>query len=212
MAGGPSTPELVAAVSNAGALGSLGSAYSTPEQIAADIKKVRALTGKPFNVNLFAGGYTPESPVDAAPMLALLGEIHEALRLPPPALPAVAQEFLRGAVANRIGGSACGFQFHFRYSPARRDGAPEGSGDCNVRNGYHCRRRKNVGSKRRDGDRGARRRSRLAPRNFRWTLRERDGSHSRTGAFAPRGGIHANHRFWRSDGRPRYRAGPRARR
>ena len=56
MAGGPATPELVAAVSNAGALGSLGSAYSTPEQIAADIKKIRALTDKPFNVNLFAGG------------------------------------------------------------------------------------------------------------------------------------------------------------
>jgi nitronate monooxygenase len=88
MAGGPSTPELVAAVSNAGALGSLGSAYSTPEQIAADIKQIRALTDNPFNVNLFAGGYTPESPVDAAPMLALLGEIHEALHLPPPTLPA----------------------------------------------------------------------------------------------------------------------------
>jgi nitronate monooxygenase len=88
MAGGPSTPELVAAVSNAGALGSLGSAYSTPEQITADIKKVRALTDKPFNVNLFAGGYAPESPVDAAPMLALLTEIHEALQLPPPTLPA----------------------------------------------------------------------------------------------------------------------------
>ena len=88
MAGGPSTPELVAAVSDAGALGSLGSAYSTPEQIAADIKKVRTLTDKPFNVNLFAGGYAPESPVDAAPMLALLGEIHEALNLPQPTLPA----------------------------------------------------------------------------------------------------------------------------
>jgi nitronate monooxygenase len=88
MAGGPSTPELVAAVSNAGALGSLGSAYSTPEQIAADIKTTRTLTGKPFNVNLFAGGYAPESPVDAAPMLALLAAIHEALRLPPPKLPA----------------------------------------------------------------------------------------------------------------------------
>ncbi|HEY4951409.1 MAG TPA: nitronate monooxygenase [Candidatus Acidoferrales bacterium] len=88
MAGGPSTPELVAAVSNAGGLGSLGSAYSTPEQITADIQKVRALTGKPFNVNLFAGGYTPESQVDAAPMLALLAEIHETLQLPPPALPA----------------------------------------------------------------------------------------------------------------------------
>jgi nitronate monooxygenase len=88
MAGGPSTPELVAAVSNAGALGSLGSAYSTPEQIAADIKKIRALTDKPFNVNLFAGGYAPESPVDSAPMLTLLAEIHEALHLPPPTLPA----------------------------------------------------------------------------------------------------------------------------
>jgi nitronate monooxygenase len=87
MAGGPSTPELVAAVSNSGALGSLGSAYSTPDQIAADIKKVRTLTDKPFNVNLFAGGYAPESPVDAAPMLALLAEIHEALRIPPPKLP-----------------------------------------------------------------------------------------------------------------------------
>lgn len=88
MAGGPSTPELVAAVSNAGGLGSLGSAYSTPEQITSDIKKVRALTDKPFNVNLFAGGYAPESRVDAGPMLALLAEIHEALHLPPPTLPA----------------------------------------------------------------------------------------------------------------------------
>jgi nitronate monooxygenase len=88
MAGGPATPELVAAVSSAGALGSLGSAYSTPEQITADIRKVRALTEKPFNVNLFAGGYAPETPVDAGPMLALLAEIHEALDLPPPTLPA----------------------------------------------------------------------------------------------------------------------------
>jgi nitronate monooxygenase len=88
MAGGPSTPALVAAVCNAGGLGSLGSAYSTPEQIASDIQKVRALTDKPFNVNLFAGGYAPESPVDAGPMLALLAEIHEALHLPPPTLPA----------------------------------------------------------------------------------------------------------------------------
>jgi nitronate monooxygenase len=88
MAGGPSTPQLVAAVSNAGGLGSLGSAYSTPEQITSDIHKVRALTDKPFNVNLFAGGYAPEMPVDAGPMLALLAEIHQALDLPPPALPA----------------------------------------------------------------------------------------------------------------------------
>ncbi len=53
MAGGPSTPELVAAVSNSGALGSLGVGYLTPEQIDAEIKKVRELTTRPFCVNLF---------------------------------------------------------------------------------------------------------------------------------------------------------------
>jgi len=53
MAGGPSTPELVAAVSNAGALGSLGAGYLTPLQIEAEIRKVKELTDKPFSVNLF---------------------------------------------------------------------------------------------------------------------------------------------------------------
>lgn len=88
MAGGPSTPELVAAVSNAGGLGSLGAAYLSPDQIVEAIRRIRALTDKPFNVNLFAGGYGPPGHVDPAPMLALLAEIHATLELPPPALPA----------------------------------------------------------------------------------------------------------------------------
>jgi len=53
MAGGATTPELVAAVSNAGGLGSLGAGYMTPDEIRAIIKKTRALTDKPFAVNLF---------------------------------------------------------------------------------------------------------------------------------------------------------------
>lgn len=36
MGGGPSTPELVAAVSNAGGLGSLGLAYQTPARTLID--------------------------------------------------------------------------------------------------------------------------------------------------------------------------------
>jgi nitronate monooxygenase len=88
MGGGPSTPELVAAVSNAGGLGSLGAAYLTPDQIAEAVRRIRALTDKPFNVNLFAGGYETARHVDPGPMLALLAEIHEALGLPAPALPA----------------------------------------------------------------------------------------------------------------------------
>jgi nitronate monooxygenase len=87
MGGGPSTPELVAAVSNAGGLGSLAAAYLTPEQIARDIAQVRHLTDRPFNVNLFSGGYGGEGDVDPAPMLALLGGIHEQFQLPPPAVP-----------------------------------------------------------------------------------------------------------------------------
>jgi nitronate monooxygenase len=89
MGGGPSTPELVAAVSNAGGLGSLGSPYLTPDQITDAIRQVRALTDKSFNVNLFAGGYETQRQVDPGPMLALLAEIHEGLGLPPPVLPAL---------------------------------------------------------------------------------------------------------------------------
>lgn len=53
MAGGFTSPELVANVCNAGGLGSLGAAYMQPEAIRAAIKKIRELTTKPFNVNLF---------------------------------------------------------------------------------------------------------------------------------------------------------------
>jgi nitronate monooxygenase len=59
MAGGPTTPGLVAAVSEAGGLGSLASAYSTAEQIDADVAEVRRLTKAPFAINLFA--YVPRA-------------------------------------------------------------------------------------------------------------------------------------------------------
>jgi nitronate monooxygenase len=53
LAGGPSTPELAAAVSNAGALGFLGAGYLTAEALAAQVRRTRALTGQPIGVNLF---------------------------------------------------------------------------------------------------------------------------------------------------------------
>src|SRR5436305_4135772 len=87
MGGGPSTPELAAAVSNAGGLGSLAAAYLTPDQIIRDIEWLRHLTDKPFNINLFAGGYEAGGDIDPAPMLALLASIHEEFQLPPPVLP-----------------------------------------------------------------------------------------------------------------------------
>jgi nitronate monooxygenase len=54
MAGGPSTPELVTAVSNAGGLGCLGGGYLPPSKLRQDIRAVRAGTDQPFAVNLFA--------------------------------------------------------------------------------------------------------------------------------------------------------------
>jgi nitronate monooxygenase len=88
MAGGTSTPALVAAVSNAGGLGSLGAGYMTPDDIAKAIAEIHARTDKPFAVNLFAGGYDGTGSSDTAAMLKLIAPWHERLGLPPPAAPA----------------------------------------------------------------------------------------------------------------------------
>ena len=57
--GGVSYAELVAAVSNAGGFGTLGMAGRQPEEIRAEMKKVKDLTDKPFGVDLLAA--VPES-------------------------------------------------------------------------------------------------------------------------------------------------------
>ncbi|MCV9952401.1 nitronate monooxygenase [Paenibacillus sp. BT-177] len=61
MAGGVSTSELVAAVSNAGGLGNLGGGYLTPEQLRREIQKIKQQTDQPFGVNLFVPEQSEES-------------------------------------------------------------------------------------------------------------------------------------------------------
>lgn len=51
--GGNSTPALAAAVSNAGALGAYGAVGLGPDDIARIVAEIRALTSKPFAVNLW---------------------------------------------------------------------------------------------------------------------------------------------------------------
>ncbi|WP_280458423.1 nitronate monooxygenase [Nocardia carnea] len=53
MAGGPSTPDLVVSVGEAGGLGFLAGGYKTPEALADQIREVRARTDVAFGVNLF---------------------------------------------------------------------------------------------------------------------------------------------------------------
>lgn len=83
MAGGATTPALVAAVSNAGGLGFLAGAALTPEKIADEVEAIRALTPRPFGVNLFV--LEPAAPDDATVRRALdlIDPLHAELGLPP---------------------------------------------------------------------------------------------------------------------------------
>ncbi|MGW2252495.1 nitronate monooxygenase [Kitasatospora sp. NPDC001660] len=66
MAGGASTPELVAAVNRAGGLGFLAAGYRTAAAMAEQIDSVRKLTDRAFGVNLFV----PAAPGDPAAVAA----------------------------------------------------------------------------------------------------------------------------------------------
>jgi nitronate monooxygenase len=56
MAGGPTTPELVAAVTGAGGFGFLAGGYLTADALGYRISKTAELTAEPFGVNLFVPG------------------------------------------------------------------------------------------------------------------------------------------------------------
>ncbi|UOQ94375.1 nitronate monooxygenase [Halobacillus shinanisalinarum] len=58
MAGGVTTSEIVASVSNAGALGSLGAGYMDPKEMQTLIQDIKQKTKHPFAVNVFV----PETP------------------------------------------------------------------------------------------------------------------------------------------------------
>lgn len=77
LAGGPSTPELAAAVSNAGGLGFLGGAYLAPEQLREQLAVARRLTSSPLGVNLFV---LHDRPVDQAAITAYTTELEPEAR------------------------------------------------------------------------------------------------------------------------------------
>lgn len=83
MAGGPSTPALAAAVSNAGGLGSLGEGYASSEQIRSDIRATRKLTDKPFAVNLFVPDAIELDQAQIDDALHALAPYRQELGLPP---------------------------------------------------------------------------------------------------------------------------------
>ncbi len=82
---GVSTPHLAAAVSRAGALGSLGLGASTVAQARQAILDTRALTDRPFAVNLFCHAPARHDPAREAAWLAHLAPLFAEVQASPPA-------------------------------------------------------------------------------------------------------------------------------
>jgi nitronate monooxygenase len=81
LAGGPSTPELAAAVANAGGLGLLAAGYLSPAAFVDQLRRARELTNGPLGVNLFVLHEQPvdeEALADYARELASEGELGDA--------------------------------------------------------------------------------------------------------------------------------------
>lgn len=72
LAGGPSTPELAAAVSNAGGLGFVAAGYLSSAALAEQIARTRALTDRPYGVNLFV---VPVRAIDEAAIATYAREL-----------------------------------------------------------------------------------------------------------------------------------------
>jgi nitronate monooxygenase len=103
----------VAAVCNAGGLGSLAAAYLTPAQIIESVRQIRALTSAPFSINLFAGGWSSGAPANAEAMLALLSDVHDYLGLEPPALPPPAPDPFPAQFTAMLEARPAAFSFTF---------------------------------------------------------------------------------------------------
>jgi nitronate monooxygenase len=120
MAGGATTPELVSAVCEAGALGFVGAAYLSPAQIAELASAVRARTSRPFGLNLFAPVEPTPPPSDVRPALDALAAYHAELHLPEPAVPERAMHDFDEQLGAALESGASVFSFTFGLLP---DGA-----------------------------------------------------------------------------------------
>lgn len=74
LGGGPSTPELAAAVSDAGGLGFLAAGYLSVSELAKRIRATRTLTKRPIGVNVFVPGEGPADPDAYSGFAARLGQ------------------------------------------------------------------------------------------------------------------------------------------
>ncbi|HLQ71482.1 MAG TPA: nitronate monooxygenase, partial [Bacillota bacterium] len=82
MAGGITTPELVAEVANHGGLGTIGAGYMSDVTLKETIQSTKALTDRPFAVNIFANNLEAFSS-DVGDMQAFLNGYRDTLEINP---------------------------------------------------------------------------------------------------------------------------------
>ncbi len=118
LAGGGDTPELVAAVSNAGGLGFIGAAYLSPEQIAEVGRIVKSKTTRPFGINLFAP--SAPAPASISPELAKrrIAPYFVELGIPAPSLPSGPSFTFSDQLAAALETGASAFSFTFGLLPS----------------------------------------------------------------------------------------------
>jgi nitronate monooxygenase len=88
MAGANATPPaLVAAVGNEGALGFIGAAYMSPDEIRATCRAIQSETDRPFGVNLFVPTPVPPVPDAESKARELVAAYHTELGIPAPSAP-----------------------------------------------------------------------------------------------------------------------------
>lgn len=88
MAGGANTPAMVAAVSNAGGLGSFGASMLSLDTIRAQVAETRRLTSRPFMLNFFVQGVPSPSRQEVERAVGLLRPVWSSLGWPELPMPA----------------------------------------------------------------------------------------------------------------------------
>src|SRR4051794_27611295 len=73
LAGGPSTPELAAAVANAGGLGFIGAGHLSADPLRERVEHPRELTSRAIGVNLFVINGPPADPASYSGYVKALG-------------------------------------------------------------------------------------------------------------------------------------------
>jgi nitronate monooxygenase len=81
MAGGVTTSNLVAEVSNSGGLGMIGAGYMSPNQIREQIREIKQLTPNPFGINLFVPNEFTCTEIEIKSATQLLQPICEQLHI-----------------------------------------------------------------------------------------------------------------------------------